>query len=274
VCRATKYILLLALLFLPVHVSSASTPTSLLPWKIVGSISFGDDDAKSRFEHYVAHLESDREKFVEEIATLRQLDASEIEYHVRIVDIAEPSIGGRLSTDGERVFVNVSGDTSRATEIGSINSRFAHELEHARQFDSGELGFERDKVTGVWRPAHASYDIGDEVKAWQAQLRTALNHDFWTTINGRRKPSLLRLFSNAKTDQERETTLLRNGYRERNPISECNVVFETTSGYVARQVIRPTPVRNFFGRVFGTVEGLAAMSGSTTAAPDQTVTIR
>jgi hypothetical protein len=225
--------------------------------RIVGSISFGDEAARTKFEQYVALLESDPARFASEIGTLRQLERSEIEYHIRIMNIVEPGVGGRLTTDGERVFVNISADFRRLDEIGSVNSRFAHEFEHARQFDNGELGFERDPVTGAWRPAHSSYDIGDEVKAWQAQLNAANAADFWTIVDGMRRPSTLRLFANSRTDEERGAVLMRNGYRERNPTTECNVVFESSRGYVARQLIRPTPAMNYFGRVFATSDILA-----------------
>jgi hypothetical protein len=266
VCRAKRFVVLFVSLLLSAPSSLASAPATLLPWKIVGSVSFGDESARTKFEQYVAMLESDAEKFAGELATLRQLDRSEIEYHVRLVDIAEPGVGGRLSTDGERVYVNVSADFTK--DVGSLNSRFAHELEHARQFDNGELGFERDTATGAWRPAHSSYDIGDEVKAWRAQLNAASAADFWTTTNGRRRPSVLRLYSYARTDAERGDVLARNGYRERNPTTECNVVFETARGYVARQVIRPTAATNFFGRVFATTDVMAGTRDAAASSGD------
>jgi hypothetical protein len=273
VCRtkvSVVLILLIALLALVAPESRALPPGTPLPRIEVGSMTYGDAVAREKFDAYVALLESDPKKYEAELATLRQLAASDVEYHVQIVDIAEPGVGGRLTTDGRRVFVNVSLDPRR--ELGSIHSRLAHELEHARQFDSGELAFERHPATGEWRPAPSSYDIGDEVNAFRAQLAAAQPADYWSTTAGRRKPSLLRLFADARTDAERAEVLARNGYKDRNRTTGCNVVFESSRGFVARQVVRPGPDLHFFGRVYATAEELAARRGGS-ATPDQIVTL-
>src|SRR5215212_7214122 len=71
---------------------------------------------------------------------------------------------------------------------------------------------------GKWHPSPTTYDIGDEVKAWSAQLNTSTGSDYWKIEGGTRKPSLLRQFANAKTDDERAGVLARtSGYRNRNP---------------------------------------------------------
>ena len=205
------------------------------------SIAFADARSAERFTRYLAFLHADPRKHGPEIATVRGLAASEVTFVVALVKRLPPETGGRLTTDGERVFVSVL-DEER--EDGSLDSRLAHELEHARQFDAGELGFMYDEAAGAWRPMPSSYDIGDEVLAWAAQLRTSTSSDFWTHRDGRSRPTVLKLFADAPTFAERARLLRARGYGDRNPLAFLNVGFPGELGHPAGKLVRTG------GRVF------------------------
>ena len=219
-----------------------------------GSVSFQNAKARAKFDAYRERLERDPSKFAEEIATLRQLERSDAPYHLTIGGPFEQGVEGNLTTDGERIFVNVSDEGGPYGEVASLNSRFAHELEHARQFDAGELAFGRDPTTGKWHPLHTSYDIGDEVKAWAAQLKLSIARDFWCTSSGNLRPTLLKRFADTDGDGARAAVLTQYGaYAGRRPIPNCNVVVRSKTGFVARQLVRPGERPNFFGRIHDVV---------------------
>ena len=81
-----------------------------------------------------------------------------------------------------------------------MNGRIAHEFEHGRQFDSGEIAFLKDKH-GNWVASPTSYDIFDEVKAFKAQQHVSPG-DFGSF-------NRLREFGSAQTDDERAGVLVR-----------------------------------------------------------------
>lgn len=87
-----------------------------------------------------------------------------------------------------------------------MNGRLAHELEHGRQFDDGEISFLKNSK-GKWTASPTTYDIGDEINAFKAQLRASPSDAF---------RSFLPSFANARTDDERKGVLVRisDGYRE------------------------------------------------------------
>lgn len=215
--------------------------------EVEASLVCSDADAVTRLADYEAFLRSDPKRFARELATLEQLRRSDVRYVVRIGGVFEPGVEGSLTTDGERIFVSVAGGCCGA----SLNSRLAHELEHARQFDDGEIAFSWDAATRSWRPAYSSYDIGDEVLAWQAQLRTALPLDYWRVTSRDRKPTLLQLFSQAETDDARAAVLVSHGYVDRNPVAGSIVAFPARFGFRAGQMVRPSAELAFFGRVHG-----------------------
>jgi len=212
-------------------------------------ITFADEDAKKKFEEYEKSLNKDSKKYAAELDTIKQLKDSDVEYQIKVGGSFVEGAEGNLTTDGTRIFVNISNVGGAYGEVFSLNSRFAHELEHARQFENGEIAFSRDPRTGEWNPSRSSYDIGDEVKAWQAQQNVSTNSDYWQTKGGSREPSTLSEFSRAKTDDERAGVLARNGYPNRNPNRDSNVRFSSSEGYKPGQLIRPTDRPNFFGRV-------------------------
>jgi hypothetical protein len=210
------------------------------------AISFAGGEAHERFRGYVAFLERDPERFAAELATVRQLEQSDVEYRLTTGGTFERSVEGSLTTDGERVLVNV-GDGKGL----SVNSRIAHELEHARQFDDGEIAFEQSPATGQWTAHHASYDIGDEVRAWTVQLRASVETDFWRRAKGEAnpRPSMLGEFAKAETDEQRAEVLAARGYGNRRLVFGANVTFGASAGYEPRQLVRPAAGRRFFGRV-------------------------
>ena len=215
------------------------------------AITFEDRDAQRSFEDYVAFLEEEPQRFAAELATVEQLRRSEVEYVVTLGGDFKWGVEGTLTTDGERILINIADGRRHAGELMSTNSRIAHELEHARQFDDGEIAFERDASTGRWSTHLASYDIGDEVKAWLAQLRVSVGGDLWTRQKGSvaPRPSVLGEFARAATDVERAAVLASRGYGSVRRVTGSNVTFSREKGYEARQLVRPDAVRRFFGRV-------------------------
>src|SRR5438105_6222319 len=149
-----------------------------------GSISFADEKAREAFDEYESFLAKRAARCGQEIATLQQLERSEIEYVVVVANISSPGNEGSLTTDGQRVIITLQVLMNIRGMVSSLNSRFAHEFEHARQFDNGEVAFAQDPKTGEWGPALASYDIGDEVKAWSAQIDASVSTDYWTSHDG------------------------------------------------------------------------------------------
>jgi hypothetical protein len=93
---------------------------------------------------------------------------------------------GFLSADKHgNVLVNVRNVGGPAGETMDIKGRLAHELEHARQFDQGELGLAGNGRD--WGPLVASYDLFDEVNAFSAQLAIsapALDSSFLRNLRG------------------------------------------------------------------------------------------
>jgi hypothetical protein len=220
------------------------------------AVTFETGEAARRYAAYTAFLERDPERYAPELRTVRQLEASEVEYHVRVGGDFRTGVDGELTTDGERVFVNVS-DGSGANGRGaapcsrfSERSCFAHELEHARQFDDGEFAFERDPASGRWHAERPSFDIGDEMRAWLAQARLATNEDFWRRPEGSAvaRPSLLAKFAAARTDAERIRVLGENGYGELYAVPNC-VWSPPVDGLARGLLVRPRALANFFGRV-------------------------
>ena len=214
-------------------------------------VTFSDSQARDRFESYVSLIKENPDRFAPEIVTVEQLERSEVEYVVTLGGEFAWDVEGTLTTDGERVLINIADGHRHGDELMSTNSRIAHELEHARQFDDGEIAFERDPSTGRWSTHLASYDIGDEVKAWLAQLRVSVGGDLWKRQNGSvaPRPSVLGEFARAATDVERAAVLASRGYGSVRRAVGSNVTFSREKGYEARQLVRPDAVRRFFGRV-------------------------
>jgi RHS repeat-associated protein len=208
-------------------------------------ISFANKEAQKKFDEYVEFLNKDKEKYKSELATIDRLKDSEVEYQLAVGGKDFEGAEGNLTTDGNKVFVSISNVGGPNGETFSLNSRFSHELEHARQFDNGELTFIKDE-DGKWHPNSNVYDIGDEVKAWKAQQNTSIASDYWKTEGDQRKPSLLRDFADAKTDDERAGVLARSSYPNRNPRQNSDFVYAGDKDYKPGQLIRTD---NSFGRI-------------------------
>lgn len=209
-------------------------------------VTFANDNAKKLYEEYLKFLNSDKKQYANELATVNRLQNSEVEYRLSVGGTNFEGAEGNTTTDGQRINIAISNVGGPAGETFSLNSRFSHELEHGRQFDNGELTFYKG-ADGKWHPSPATYDIGDEVKAWKAQLNTSTDSDYWKTEGGSRKPSLLRQFANAKTDDERAGVLARtSGYRDRNPNQNSDYVYAGKESYKPGQLVR---TNDTFGRV-------------------------
>jgi RHS repeat-associated protein len=209
-------------------------------------VTFANDDAKKQYEEYLKFLNTDKDKYANELATVNRLQDSEVEYRLSVGGNFSEGAEGNTTTDGKRINIaisNVGGGSSG--ETFSLNSRFSHELEHGRQFDNGELIFYKG-ADGSWHPNPGIYDIGDEVKAWKAQLNTSIGPDYWKGEGKERQPSLLREFANAKTDDERAGVLARSAYPNRNPKQNTDYVYAGKENYKAGQLVR---TNDTFGRV-------------------------
>ena len=216
-------------------------------------VTFSDSQARDRFESYVSLIKENPDRFAPEIVTVEQLERSEVEYVVTLGGEFAWDVEGTLTTDGKRILINIADGRRHAGELMSTNSRIAHELEHARQFDDGEIAFERDASTGRWSTHLASYDIGDEVKAWNAQLRVSVKEDLRKRRTGSDflTPSVLGEFARAETDAERAAVLASRGCASVRRAVDSNVIFSREAGYAPRQLLRPDAKRRFFGRVHG-----------------------
>lgn len=222
------------------------------PIKTGTSILFADERSMQRFNEYRALVEADPVRFASHLTTIRQLEVSNVQYIVAVVGLFGDGVEGKLTTDGERVVIYVSDATGNSAQAASLGSRFAHELEHARQFDAGELALMCNPKTGAWSSHYGTYDIGDEVKAWSAQLSACLPGDYFMQRKGQWRPTLLRVFANAKTDEERARVLIQNGYSNVNPVFGANVRFAVSAGHYAGEVLRPnTELKQYlFARVY------------------------
>jgi hypothetical protein len=246
--RSTKG---LAGLLLGVWAATVSCPA-----RASATITFDGAQAQRKVAAYVAFLERHSAKYASELATVGQLERSEVEYRVRVGGDFRESVDGELTTDGERVLIHISDGAGANGRGGEPFTRFseraclAHELEHARQFDDGEFAFERDPATGRWHAHRPSFDISDERRAWEAQLRVSNGEDFWRVRGGdpKPRPSLLAMFAAARTDAERENILRRNGYGALYAVPNCAWA-PSAGGFQVGALVRPDVVSNVFGRI-------------------------
>jgi RHS repeat-associated protein len=212
------------------------------------TISFKDKDSEKAFNEYEKFINKDPKKYASEIATLKQLRASDVNYI--------PVLGGKQSSEtvegntvpdaaGENILVRIRNVGGPQGEKLDRNGRFAHELEHARQFDNGELAFVRtDK--GAWTPLYRSYDIYDEVNAYNSILRVA------PPIKD--TPLLKSLRDDRLSDSERARTLTSRAYtnlKDRQVPSNVDRAWGAKPG----ELVRPAANRPFFGRVYDPSRG-------------------
>ncbi len=259
-----------AIVLLSVVVSLGASPVSEARGALSAfrGLSFENEDARRIFEGYVEFLSADPQRFERHLATIRQLQASEIHYHLVITGESTDGIEGHVTSDGRSVFIQLTHVGGPNGEVASMNSRLAHELEHARQFDDGEIAFARNPASGRWGPLVAAYDIGDDVKAWEAQLEASVNTDFFIGARGTGVlvPSVLRQFADAVSFEDRAAVLMANGYRDLRPVPNSNVRFAAKAQLRAGTVIHPGIKENFFGRVHGSMTDVARPASDSTVA--------
>ncbi len=178
---------------------------------------FSSKDAEERFKKYKEFLEKCGERCAKELKTLNRLHESKITYVINLKSGKEQSASGEgeLTTDGEKIFVNIDNIGGPDGETYSLNSRFAHELEHGRQFEDGELAFRYDERAGRW--VAAAYDLTDEVKAHEAMLSVATASDYTNDRRSRGtfRKTLLGDFRSARNDEARLGVIRASNYGQR-----------------------------------------------------------
>jgi len=184
---------------------------------ILDPSTWGKDERKA-YENYVAFLNKDAKKYASELATLDQLKKSDVNYVVKLdqsgTDYSNGKEGG-VTTDGKDVFINIANQGNGAEKL-SLNATFGHELEHARQFDSGEFGFVSDNngkfvdKDGKFIGRTIGVDITDEIKAWAVTAKLATNKDMMV-MGGSSDPAfqfrILDSFNKATTDADKGAVL-------------------------------------------------------------------
>lgn len=201
-----------------------------------------DEDSRKAYDDYVAFLKKNPEKYKNELATIEKLTNSDVNYIIVVgAKVTTENAEGNTMPDakGENILVNI---TNTADEKFERNGRFAHELEHARQFDDGELAFYGHTVKDgkntktVWSPM--SYDIYDEVNAFRAQINVS------APVGDTPQLKTLRL----ERDDTDFATRLRSSGGSYGKLAETrtNVNFMSPPGTLHR----PTDKSKFFGRQY------------------------
>jgi len=123
-------------------------------------------DAKPAWDDYWSFLNkySKNKRIAEIRQRILRLQASEIEYRIRVLD--------RRSRGGEGGFTMALSDTVIGVNIFdrapfSKRLRLAHELQHAYQFETGRLGYLFRKSEQRWKPI--LYDMHDEADAYDVE---------------------------------------------------------------------------------------------------------
>jgi len=110
----------------------------------------------------------------------------------------------RLSTDGEKVFINYGVTEEHKKESDNIISLLEHETEHAIQFEFGEVGFRRDETGTIDRDGNyfpqykwvaSNYDLNDERLAVDAAWKSGPNppiRQWWKSQNMTQKNNILK----------------------------------------------------------------------------------
>jgi RHS repeat-associated protein len=206
-----------------------------------GNLTKNGKYSQDLYKKYVEFLNKDSKKYASQLQTIARLEKSEVNYLVNVTTSelsGSHEAEGRTSTDGANVLVTIRNIGGPQGGKFSIEGRFAHELEHARQFDEGEFSFVK-AANGEWIPDRSSYDIYDEVRAFKAQLDVSP-----PTAD----TQLLRQLRDSRiSDDQRAKILVSGGYPNRNPVSS-NVthLWNAPPG----TLVRPTAAHpNAFGRV-------------------------
>ncbi len=141
------------------------------PYKFVDplglKLKFANKADRKAFKDYKKSLK----KGSEDLKNIKELKKSSITFVFRTGAVSGAS-EGETTFDGSNV--NLTVEPSNSSEDASFKSRVAHEVQHGVQINRGEFGF-RQTLEGNWEAV--ALDIGDEVEAYEAQLRQALPSD-------------------------------------------------------------------------------------------------
>ncbi|MBS1797911.1 MAG: RHS repeat-associated core domain-containing protein [Acidobacteria bacterium] len=245
---------------------SFTDPTGM----ILDPTKWGEDERKA-YDNYVAFLNKNAKKYASELATLEQLKKSDVNYVVKLdqsgTDYANGKEGG-VTTDGKDVFINIANQGNGREQI-SLNATFGHELEHARQFDSGEFGFASDKngnfvdKNGKFVGTAVGVDVIDEVKAWAVTAKLATDKDMMV-LGGSSDPAfqfrILDTFNKAATDADKAAVLAKMSPTYANEFKRGTVSVNFSlngTGVPVGTLIRPTSnisIKDQYGnprKVFG-----------------------
>ncbi len=132
---------------------------------------------------------------------------------------------GRVNPDenGDKIMINIRNQGNKH-ESWSLNSRLAHELTHAKQFDDGDIGFFKDAKTGKWWVTEGSADAFDEVNAYRASIAVAMTmgeDNFNPKLRG-----IMNGFRSAKGDRDKELEAYRQfkNLDDKDLIKQINIV--------------------------------------------------
>jgi RHS repeat-associated protein len=206
------------------------------------TISFANEDDEEQFKKYEAALAKDTKKYSSQIATVDQLRKSKVNYQFHVGGKQQSATAeGNVGFDGTNVTVNIRNVGGPSGEKFSLTGRIAHELEHARQVDSGELTFLQDGK-GNYSPSPITYDAMDEVRAFHAQLGLTM------PIESSKSPTLSNL-GMARTDREAANAIIQAYPRLKNRPLNSVYRLPASSGAQAGDIIR----RGGFGRVHSVI---------------------
>jgi len=176
------------------------------------------------YKKYVNSLKDNDPNKVKLQATIKRLEESGVTYVINVsTDIKGrgAEVEGNVQPDeqGEKIMVNIR-NLGNKSEVWSLNSRFAHELEHARQFDAGEIGFERRGDSG-W--SVMAFDHFDEVNAYRASVAIAVTNGADNTNPKLR--GIITGFQDAKGDSAKELIAYTRyrGLGEKEVIRQSNI---------------------------------------------------
>jgi RHS repeat-associated protein len=205
-----------------------------------GKLTKNGQESQEHYQKYKKFLNKNPIKYAAQLATLKQLEKSNVNYVVNVTSKeldGSHEAEGSTSTDGTNVLVTIRNIGGPQGEKFSMEGRFAHEFEHARQFDDGEFCFVRTG-SGKWVPDPTTYDLYDEVRAFNAQLGV--------TPPTQDTPMLRTLRDDRLTDAQRADQL-KSSYRARSS-RDRNVTFLLNEP--KGTLVRPNATHpDVFGRV-------------------------
>ena len=208
------------------------------------TISFADVRSMEAYNSYVKHLNSDPVKYKAELDTILQLCQSDVNYIIEVggKQSSEFVEGNTVPDDqGVNILVRIRQVGGPNGEKFERNGRFAHELEHARQFDSGETAFRYDPHTKKWGAVYESRDATDELKAFMAQVRVSAPIKDTNFLKKLRDPRV--------SDEDRMDAVLNVYTGLKNRTREANNRKDKTK-FKPGELVRPTPQNQYyFGRV-------------------------